>query len=71
MKAANVDVEPYWASLFARLAEKRDLGDLLLNACSGGGGAPVAAVAPTAGGGGTSAAAPPPEEKKVINMGIS
>ncbi|KAF3439790.1 hypothetical protein FNV43_RR18068 [Rhamnella rubrinervis] len=65
VKAANVDVESYWPSLYARFAEKRDVGDLLLNACSGGGGAPVAAVAPTAGGGGgSSAAAPPPEEKK-------
>ncbi|KAH7519407.1 large ribosomal subunit protein P1 [Ziziphus jujuba] len=65
VKAANVDVESYWPSLFAKLAEKRNIEDLILNAGAGGGGAPVAA-APTAGGAaaGGAAAAPPPEEKK-------
>lgn len=73
MKAANVQVEPYWPALFAKLAEKRNIGDLISTACSGGGGgAPAAAVAPAAGGGGGSAAAaPPPEEKKVINVETS
>lgn len=66
LKAANVGVESYWPGLFARLAEKRDIEDIILNCGIGGGGAPVAAVAPAAGGGGGgSAAPPPPEEKKV------
>lgn len=67
MKSANVNVESYWPSLFAKLAEKRNIEDLILNAASGGGGAAIA-VAPSAGGGGgggAAAAAPPPEEKKV------
>ncbi|KAI9125422.1 hypothetical protein K1719_004038 [Acacia pycnantha] len=31
VKAANVDIESYWPSLFAKLAEKRDIEDLILN----------------------------------------
>ncbi|KAF3441287.1 hypothetical protein FNV43_RR15200 [Rhamnella rubrinervis] len=63
LKAANVEVESYWPGLFAKVVEKRDIGDLIMNAGAGGGGAPVAAVAPATGGG-AAAAAPPPEEKK-------
>ncbi|KAF7800803.1 60S acidic ribosomal protein P1 [Senna tora] len=65
VKAANVEIESYWPSLFAKLAEKRSIEDLILN--SGGGGAPVAVAAPAAaagGGGAAAAAAPAPEEKK-------
>lgn len=66
MKAANVNVESYWPSLFAKLAEKRNIEDLILNAASGGGGGAAIAVAPSTGGGAAAAAAaPPPEEKKV------
>lgn len=65
MKAANVSVESYWPSLFAKLVEKRNIEDLITNIGSGGGGgAPVAVAAPAGGGGGAAAAAPPPEEKK-------
>lgn len=66
VKAANVDgVESYWYSLFAKLAEKRNIGDLILNVGAGGG-ASVAAAVPAGGaaGGAAAAAAPPPEEKK-------
>lgn len=59
VKAANVECESYWPSLFAKLVEKRNIEDLIMNVGAGGGGAPVAAVA--AGGG---AAAPAAEEKK-------
>ncbi|KAI9076821.1 hypothetical protein K1719_028734 [Acacia pycnantha] len=63
VKAANVQVESYWPSLFAKLAEKRDIEDLIVNA--GGGGASVAVAAvPAAVGGGGAAAPPPAEEKK-------
>ncbi|KAK4267081.1 hypothetical protein QN277_023917 [Acacia crassicarpa] len=64
VKAAKVDIESYWPSLFAKLAEKRNIEDLILN--SGGGGAPVAVTgAPAAAGGGAApAAAPAAEEKK-------
>lgn len=61
-----MSVESYWPSLFAKLAEKKNIEDLILNA--GSGGAPAVAVsAPVAGAGAgaASAAAPAAEEKKV------
>ncbi|XP_043687773.1 60S acidic ribosomal protein P1-like [Telopea speciosissima] len=65
VKAANVTVESYWPSLFAKLVEKRNIEDLIMNVGSGGGGAPVAVAAPSGGGGGAAqAAAPAAEEKK-------
>lgn len=63
MKAANVTVESYWASLFAELCEKRNIEDLVTNVGAGGGGAAVAVAAPA--GGAAAAAAPASEEKKV------
>ncbi|OIT04581.1 large ribosomal subunit protein P1-like [Nicotiana tabacum] len=63
VKAANISVESYWPSLFAKLFEKRDVEDLILNVGIGGGGAAVAVAAPVAGGG-AAAAAPAAEEKK-------
>lgn len=62
VKAANVNVEPYWPSLFAKLAEKKNLDDITANVGCGGGGAPVAAAAPAAS---ATAAAPAADEKKV------
>lgn len=64
LKAANVNVESYWPSLFAKLAQNKNIEDLILNAGSGGGAA-VAVAAPAAGGAGAAAAAPAAEEKKV------
>ncbi|KAK9910091.1 hypothetical protein M0R45_034066 [Rubus argutus] len=65
VKAANITVESYWPGLFAKLAEKRDIGDLILNVGAGGGGGAVAVAAPGAGGGAAApAAAAPVEEKK-------
>ncbi|XP_024009996.1 60S acidic ribosomal protein P1-2 [Eutrema salsugineum] len=65
VKAAGVEIESYWPMLFAKMAEKRNVTDLIMNvgAGGGGGGAPVAAAAPAAAGGGA-AAAPAKEEKK-------
>ncbi|WBW73554.1 ribosomal protein P1 Rpp101 [Schizosaccharomyces osmophilus] len=48
-KAANVEVEPIWATIFAKALEGKDLKELLLNIGSGAGAAPVAAPAPAAG----------------------
>ncbi|KAJ8572585.1 hypothetical protein K7X08_009096 [Anisodus acutangulus] len=65
VKAANVTVEPYWPLLFSKLAEKRNLSDLIMNVGAGGGAA--AAVSAPVGGtaaGGAAAAAPAAEEKK-------
>ncbi|CAN6861151.1 unnamed protein product [Brassica oleracea] len=65
VKAAGVEIESYWPMLFAKMAEKRNVTDLIMTvgAGGGGGGAPVAAAAPAAGGG-AAAAAPAKEEKK-------
>ncbi|KAL8538230.1 hypothetical protein ACS0TY_000268 [Phlomoides rotata] len=65
LKAANLSVESYWPSLFAKLCEKRNVEDLLTNVGSGGGGA-VAVSAPAGGasGGAAAAAAPVAEAKK-------
>ncbi|KAK2442123.1 60S acidic ribosomal protein family [Trifolium repens] len=63
LKAANVTVESYWPSLFAKLAQSRNVDDLVLNSGAAGGAAVVSA-APAAGGGAAAAAAPAVEEKK-------
>ncbi|KAF8027112.1 hypothetical protein BT93_E0132 [Corymbia citriodora subsp. variegata] len=63
VKSADVSVESYWPSLFAKLAEKRNVEDLIMNVGSGGGAAPVAVAAP-AGGAAPAAAARAAEEKK-------
>ncbi|CAG5074087.1 ribosomal protein LP1 [Cotesia typhae] len=50
LKAANVEVEPYWPGLFAKALEGINIKDLITNVGSGvgaapAGGAPVAAAA--------------------------
>lgn len=60
VKAANLTVESYWPSLFAKLCEKRNVEDLILNVGAGGGGAAVPAVAASA----AAPAAPAVEEKE-------
>ncbi|KAG8381598.1 hypothetical protein BUALT_Bualt06G0138100 [Buddleja alternifolia] len=67
VKAANLTVESYWPSLFAKLCEKRNVEDLVMNVGSGGGAA-VAVAAPAGGasGGAAAAAAPAAEEKKEV-----
>ncbi|CAH1429790.1 unnamed protein product, partial [Lactuca virosa] len=65
LKAANVHAESYWPALFAKLAEKQNILDLISNVGAGGGGsggAAPAVAAPAAGG--AAAAAPAAEEKK-------
>ncbi|GAA0150265.1 ribosomal protein [Lithospermum erythrorhizon] len=64
VKAANVSIESYWPSLFAKLAEKRNIEDLIMNVGAGGGGAPMAAAAPAAGGAAPAAAAAKEEKKE-------
>ncbi|CUA72757.1 hypothetical protein RSOLAG22IIIB_05016 [Rhizoctonia solani] len=58
--AANVELEPIWASLLAKALEGKNVKDLLSNV--GGGGAPAAGAAAPAGAAGGAAA--PAEEKK-------
>ncbi|XP_021277836.1 60S acidic ribosomal protein P1-like [Herrania umbratica] len=64
VKKANVGVDSYWPSLFAKLLEKKSVDDLITNVGSGGGGASVAVAASSGAGAGAAAAAPAAEEKK-------
>ena len=49
LKAANVEVEPYWPTLFAKALEGVDLKNLISNVGSGVGAAPAtSAAAPAA-----------------------
>ena len=59
LKAAGVDVEPYWPGLFAKALESCNVKDLITNVGSGVGAAPAAGGAAAAAGG-----APAAEEKK-------
>jgi len=62
IKAAGVEVEPYWPGLFAKALESCDLKSLITSVGSGVGAAPAAGggAAPAA----EAAAAPAAEEKK-------
>merc|ERR1711868_218308 len=61
LKAAGVDVEPYWPGLFAKALESCNVKDLITNVGSGVGAAPAAGgAAPAAG----AAAEEKKEEKK-------
>ncbi|KZS90629.1 ribosomal protein 60S [Sistotremastrum niveocremeum HHB9708] len=59
--AANVELEPIWATLLAKALEGRDVKELLLNVGAGGGG-PAVGGAPAAGGAAASADAPAEEK---------
>jgi len=63
LKAANVDVEPYWPGLFAKALEGVNVKDLITNIGSGVGAAP-AAGAPAAAAPAAAAAPEKKEEKK-------
>jgi len=60
--AANVDLEPIWASLLAKALEGKNVKDLLSNVGSGGG-APVAGSTVAATGGAAAPAAEAPKEE--------
>ncbi|XP_075681812.1 large ribosomal subunit protein P1 [Rhinoderma darwinii] len=59
IKAASVNVEPFWPSLFAKALNNVNIGSLICNVGAGGG-----APAPAAAGSAAPAAAAPAEEKK-------
>ena len=62
LKAANVEVEPYWPGLFAKALEGINVKDLITNIGSGAGAAPAAGGAPA--GDAAPAAEAKKEEKK-------
>ncbi|XP_039296075.1 60S acidic ribosomal protein P1 [Nilaparvata lugens] len=62
IKAAGVDVEPYWSGLFAKALEGVSVKDLITNVGAGVGVAPAAGGAAPAAAGGAAPAAK--EEKK-------
>lgn len=64
LKAANVDVEPYWPGLFAKALEGVNVKDLITKIGSGAGAAPAAAAAPAGGAPAAAAPAAAKEEKK-------
>lgn len=75
VKAAGVEVESYWPILFARLAEKKNLDDLITNVGAGGGvvvaGGAGGSGAAAGGDAGAAAAAEPEEEEEDDDMGFS
>ena len=66
VKAAGVEVEPYWPSLFAKLAEKKSIEDFILNVGAGGGGGGGAPAAGGAAAGGDASAAAAPAKEEVV-----
>merc|ERR1712071_530561 len=65
LKAAGVEVEPYWPGLFAKALESCDLKTLITTVGSGVGSAPAGgAAAPAAGGAAPAAEAAAPAKKE-------
>ncbi|XP_068628479.1 large ribosomal subunit protein P1 [Battus philenor] len=64
LKAASVDVEPYWPGLFAKALEGVNVRDLITNIGSGVGAAPAAGGAPAAASAAAPSSEPAKEEKK-------
>ncbi|CAB4061443.1 RP-LP1 [Lepeophtheirus salmonis] len=59
LKAAKVNVEPYWPGIFSKCLESVNVKELITSIGSGAGSAPAAGAAPAAAG-----APAPAEEKK-------
>jgi len=64
LKAAKVEVEPYWPGLFAKALEGVDIKELITNIGSGAGAAPAAGGAAPAAGDAPAAEAKKEEKKE-------
>lgn len=64
LKAANVEVEPYWPTLFAKALEGVDVKGLISNISSGVGSGPATGGAAPAGGAGAPAEAAKESKKE-------
>jgi len=64
LKAASVDIEPYWPGLFAKALEGINIKDLITKIGSGVGSAPAAGVPAAAAAAATDAPAAKEEKKK-------
>ncbi|XP_019084863.1 PREDICTED: 60S acidic ribosomal protein P1-like [Camelina sativa] len=63
VKTANLNIESYWPSLFAKLCQNKNIDDLFMNASVGGSAAvPMAVSASASAAGGAIQAAPETEE---------
>ncbi|KAJ7237457.1 60s acidic ribosomal protein-domain-containing protein [Mycena haematopus] len=62
--AANVELEPIWATLLAKALEGKNVKDLLSNVGAGGGAPAAGGAGPAAGGAPAAAAEAPKEEAK-------
>ncbi|KAG1948477.1 60S acidic ribosomal protein P1 [Pimephales promelas] len=64
IKAAGVNIEPFWPGLFAKALASVDIGSLICNVGAGGGAAPAAAVAAAPAGDAPAKVEEKKEEKK-------
>ena len=64
VKASGLELEPYWAGLFAKFLEQKSVGDLISNVGAGGGGGGGGGAAGGAGGDAGAEAAPAEEEEE-------
>lgn len=71
LKAANVDVEPYWPGLFAKALEGINVKDLITNIGSGVGAAPAGGAAAPAASDAPAAEAKKEEKKKEEESDVS
>ena len=64
VSASGLELEPYWAGLFAKFLEQKSVGDLISNVGAGGGGGGGGGAAGGAGGDAGAEAAPAEEEEE-------
>ena len=68
VKASGLEIEPYWAGLFAKFLEQKSVGDLISNVGAGGGGGSAAAGGAAGGAGGAGAAPAEEEDEEEADM---